>query len=351
MVTLRSYAVHPIPPSSLDLSAIADIVNPLPGSLRGSLNQPLDFTISLRSADPKSDPSLASIARISTGPITLTHPKITLSLSGSVLPIPHESVPLLSAFLSNFLSARPSPIRIELPEPFSWTVDTFFPAPKEKPKIIRNLQLQNVKMYPDPETGEILLASGTIVAVVDLPPGLEAVKLDIGRILPDVLIFDGPPTAEANLLVPLSSPFVSADLSIFKGGDKPREPFPPPPLPNPLPATAFARIRPRLWLDAVSHIGPDPADPNKNATLVTAEIKDVPLDILPERDAVFRRFIQKVVFKGQAVAGIKGDAAVGVLVEGLAITNGTDMELRGLPIQGVFTIKRAGASKVLDGKY
>ena len=80
---------------------------------------------------------------------------------------------------------------------------------------------------------------------------------------------------------------------------------------------------------------------------VTAEVKDVPLEVLPGRDGLLRGFISKVIFGGRegALGGVKGTAAVGVVVDGLAgVGGGGDddgeegeervFELRGLPFEG-----------------
>ncbi|KAG8998940.1 hypothetical protein FRB90_012185, partial [Tulasnella sp. 427] len=118
-----------------------------------------------------------------------------------------------------------------------------------------------------------------------------------------------------------------------------REPFPAPPLPTPLPPKAFARIRPPTWLDATNAPATDPQDPDKKIIVVAADMVDVPLDILPGRNDVFEQFVQKILWKGYAVAGVRGDAACGVGIDGISIINGTDMELRGLPVEAEFTAR------------
>ncbi|KIO21306.1 hypothetical protein M407DRAFT_29081 [Tulasnella calospora MUT 4182] len=352
MVTLANYTLSSNPNTSkLEVSALVDVVNPLPHSIHGAVQSPFEFTISLVAeaqipAPPPSNdttpaiPLSAPVARVFTDPIHFTHPNISLFLNGTILPIGKESLPLLSQFLSNYLTARPSPIEISTSAPLSLSIRTKFPAPKEKPKLIRTVKLDNVRIYPNPETGEDLLAAGIIRAYLELPPGLESLTLDVDRILPDVLVYDGPAPPRQG-----SSEFASlwqggsVDASIVATNDSGRVPFPAPPLPDPLPPKAFARIRPLHWLDAVNLPAPDPSDPNKTVLMVRAEMEDVPLDILPGRDAVFQQFVQKILWKGFAVAGVRGDAACGVGIEGISIGNGTDMELRGLPVEAQFTAK------------
>jgi len=202
--------------------------------------------------------------------------------------------------------------------------------------------MRDMRVYPDTKTGETLLAAGTIIVGIQLPLGLDSLKLDVGRLLPDVLVFDGRPSVKASNLGSEPSD-VTADIVLLG-----KEAFPPPPLPSPLPPTTFARIRPRYWLDSKSVVEPDRSSPGKTVTMVTAHLKDVPLEILPHRDAVFRGFIQKVIFKGSAVAGVRGNAAVGATIEGLALANGTEMELRNIPFEGAFTISRGGVKKVVE---
>lgn len=92
---------------------------------------------------------------------------------------------------------------------------------------------------------------------------------------------------------------------------------PPPPLPDPLPLRAFARIRPDVWLPATTHPidedsqrhwrwlpslpplgkgdGEDDGEQDGGwRGVVKANIHDVPLQVLPGRDALFRGFISKV---------------------------------------------------------
>lgn len=105
--------------------------------------------------------------------------------------------------------------------------------------------------------------SGTIYAEVFLPGELKGVAplVNVSKAWPDVILFDG-------------------------------EPAPAPP--NTLPANAFANIKPKEWLPAVTlpafnHTGPE----NEGQRIVRIDFADVPFKILPGRDAVFQKFVGK----------------------------------------------------------
>jgi hypothetical protein len=122
--------------------------------------------------------------------------------------------------------------------------------------------------------GTLFTASGTVYARVVLPQGMD-INLDVNRVLPDVLVFDGE--------VP----------SPFPGSKDENEDDPVPPLPDPLPERAFARIRPEKWLDSLSKVDEVPGKEGSTYT-VTAKIVDVPLQVLPGRQKAFSNFVSKV---------------------------------------------------------
>jgi hypothetical protein len=227
-------------------------------------------------------------------------------------------------------------------------------------------------------SGTTILANGAVHARIAFPEGMD-VNLFINRILPDVLIFDGPlPTTASHL--PASLPLTRAtstangmtDYHPDAATDDDDDVPPPPPLPSPLPPRAFARVRPGTWLPTLSAPTFPRRDWNEqgNMTLrITAWFSDVPLDVLPGREREFRSFVAKVIFgPGEgAVAGVQGVAAVGVKIDGLLIgqepdadadvwvageggkaegesedTKGAGMVLTGLPFQGSVRIGRKG---------
>jgi hypothetical protein len=184
-----------------------------------------------------------------------------------VLPIPPSSTPVLSGFIANYLRGQSSPIIISSPYFPSHLINANFPGPSTKPKLLRNVTIHNMKLVPK---GTTFMATGTVYARVVLPQGMN-ISMDVNRILPDVLVFDGD--------VPLRV--------VDKDGD------PAPPLPDPLPERAFARIRPDNWLDSLSQGDEVPGDEGSVYT-VTADLVDVPLQILSGREKAFRSFVGKV---------------------------------------------------------
>ena len=94
--------------------------------------------------------------------------------------------------------------------------------------------------------------------------------LDVYRVLPDVLIFDGE-VPEGALVVPP----------------------PATPLPDPLPERAFGHLRPEDWLPSIS--GPDVSEDGEGAAYaVSAKVVDLPLEVLPGRQKEFNHFVSKV---------------------------------------------------------
>jgi hypothetical protein len=152
-------------------------------------------------------------------------------------------------------------------------------------------------------SGEELTASGTLEASFVLPNELSglAPKLDVRKIWPDALIFDGPPPfTGADSREEIQNPSLSRLSEECSIGF--RSPRAPPPLPSPLPPRAFARIRPTDWLE--SHMLPDSnhthdfvgddAVTETKPRWVTAKIQDAPVEVLPGREAQFQAFLTKV---------------------------------------------------------
>ncbi|KAJ7716304.1 hypothetical protein B0H16DRAFT_1898438 [Mycena metata] len=318
LITLQSFNVHSSP-NSLNLVACATLPDPAPTSF--NLTSPsLPFIIAL----PDGDAAPHSIASVSTAPFTLTHPNITLSITGTVLPIPAAASPLLSTFLTRYLSGLPNPILLSTPHIPDLVVDLDFPAPSPRPQILRNVTIRDMAIRPH---GATFTASGTVYARVVLPPGMD-VGLHVGRVLPDVLVFDGPVPEGAEFLPPAKT----------QKGDPTS-----PPIPDPLPAHAFGRIRPEDWL--VSQSGPVPSEDGEGAAFaVTAKIVDVPLEVLPGRQKEFSNFVSKVIFGTDgALAGLLGVASVAVDVFGLHEGDGhNEMELSGLPFRGSVLVGKKG---------
>ncbi|KAJ7118452.1 hypothetical protein C8R43DRAFT_1077421 [Mycena crocata] len=312
LITLQSFNLYS-ESNSLALTACATFPDPAPTTF--NLTSPsLPFTISLPSVDNEAVP----VASVSTAPFTLTHPNITLDISGAVLPILAISSSLLSSFVTRYLSGLANPILVSTTLIPGLAVDLEFPAPNPRPQILRNVTIHDMVIRP---AASSFTASGTVYARVVLPPGMQ-VGLHVGRVLPDVLVFDGE--------VPTSAIYA------------PRWSWDPPPpgspqLPDPLPEHAFGHIRPDDWL--TSYSGPVPSEDGEGAAFaVTAKIVDVPLEVLPGRQKEFSNFVSKVIFGSDgAVAGILGVAGVAVDVFGLPFPGDdgeSEIELNGLPFRG-----------------
>lgn len=308
----------------------------------------LPFTVSL-----PSNGSLAPVANVTTAPITLTYPNVSLSISGTVLPIPPTAQAALSHFISLYLQAQDNPIVITSPYLPTLAFPTFFPAPYPKPQVLRNVTIRNMVVRYSPDGKGGMLASGTVFGRAVLPKGIR-VGLDVKRIFPDVLVFDGevPEDDEdseddgsedeamqskphiphiPHPHIPLISifpslprpslpsvphhslPSIPSSLPSALPSNLPRPHFPfpalpighkpphshspppppSPPLPTPLPPRAFAHIRPDDWLVATS-TPVDGGEDEGTAVEVEAKIVDVPLEVLPGREREFSGFARKV---------------------------------------------------------
>lgn len=125
-----------------------------------------------------------------------------------------------------------------------------------------------------------MLASGLVFATAVLPKGMN-VAMDVSRVFPELLVFDGavPPEDKANS---------------FEDHEGDEDGMPDPmPIPDPLPERAFAHIRPGEWLDALS-VPIDPPNDGGSTVAVSAKIVDVPLEVLPGRQRQFSSFVSKV---------------------------------------------------------
>lgn len=274
-LTLTSFSVQS---SDEHLSVVAEatLPNPLPSELSAT-SPALPFTISLGTS-----PNFVSVASVTSAPIYLTHPNITLSVSGSILPIPSSASHILSEFLSRFLTAQDNPISISTPILPNLTLGAVFPAPHPRPQILRNVSIHDMKVRP---RGSGVVTSGTVFVRVYLPKGMH-IKMDIFKVLPDVLVFDGEvPGDVPDVLWSWPWP-IGRNEGGGGGGDH---------LPDPLPERAFGRIQPQDWLPSLS-VEDDQPEAEGSVYVVTARIVDVPLEILPGRQKVFSSFVKKVSY-------------------------------------------------------
>lgn len=373
LVQLKSYGFNTT--SALTISALASIPNILPG-VNTTIPFSLPFSIWLPSTN---DTAESKMAEVVTEPLRLGGNRTNLELAiHGVVEADLKSddgnsdgddgdddgngdegrrprtPSALSHFLQNYLHGKSNPIIVRglstIPHfahilnssPPNWLLSTLptlslplsFPGPQPPPKIIESVTIERMRIA---ESGGKMIASGVVIAEIELPKGMAGVKLDVRGVKPDILVFDGPPDTdsdgdgdEANSDM-YKYKLDLDDIAITEDG----ETYPP---------RAFGHIHPDSYLPATASPSPDPFHPHR--LIVRSPFTDIPLDILPERDGVLRSFVAKVVFKGGAVAGIKGTA--GVLVE----LGGIDGRVRlgGLPVQGEVWVGRQRGRRGLPGR-
>ncbi|KAH9921816.1 uncharacterized protein B0H18DRAFT_1020320 [Fomitopsis serialis] len=321
---------------TLTISANAIITNPIQSSLNATVPS-LPFIVYL---PPNGTSPPVPLAHVQSPPFAFSYGNISLALTGVVLPLPRNASGALSDFLGAYVSAHDADILLETTLLPDVRVPTRFPAPHPPPQILHDVKIKDMKVKP---VGQGMVASGTVLARVVLPPGIE-VGIDVVRVFPDVLVYDGE-VPEGGARVERRPDFKVLNFPVDDGD---RDVPPQPPLPDPLPERAFAHIRPDDWLPALSV--PGEQGPGEGTVVnVTAEIVEVPLEVLPGREREFSNFVSKVVFGTQgALAGLQGEAAVAVHVNGLPFENGRDgeMQLTGLPFKGNV---RIGKRSMLDG--
>ncbi|KAF9778847.1 hypothetical protein BJ322DRAFT_1089959 [Thelephora terrestris] len=314
LVTLKKFHIF----SDLDrllVNASATFSTPLPSSIELTIPL-LPLTISVPRHQNGTSADHFPIVYAETDPLTLTHPNTTIYVRGHAVALANDSFPSLSGFLTSYLSGEPPRILFSTPLLPDLILATVFPAPDPRPQVLRNITIKDMKMRPS--NSDTMLAGGTIFANIVLPKGMD-VSLLVDAVYPQLLIYDGP--------VPESIRTVDL-LSESENDDLPD----PMPLPDPLPLNAFARIRPREWLQSASvQLGHGSGEGSVFA--VSAKFVDVPLEVLPGRQREFRNFVGKVIFGGSngALAGISGIAAVQIQAVGLG---DNEVQLEGLPFCG-----------------
>lgn len=317
--------------SQLRVSALASARNPFQ-SLQADFPLELGFGVYLPSSaqgNPKEE-ELVKIADVVTMPIRLRgQDTLRIHIEGVVTSDSDAAGgndDALSGFLHNYLEGRDNNVTIRgLPDfpsaaspdseggqhmPPEWLHQMLpdihavvaFPAPQPPPKLIESVTIEQMKIS---ESAGKLRASGVVLVHARLPPDLADIKVDINGVKPDILVFDGEATPSGEPVDPAVPPY---------------------------PAKAFGRIHPDDYLVAISEL--DPTSPG--LLVVRAPIHDVPIDILQGRDKVLSDFVGKIVFKGSAVAGIVGNAAVRLHVVGMD----RPFEVDRLPVRGVVNVGR-----------
>ncbi|CED82775.1 hypothetical protein [Phaffia rhodozyma] len=266
--------------------------------------------------------------------------RIAMNASGEIVadPKPADGSPsALSRFIQAYLINEPyslllRPLRSPgVPKPI-WDVvaalpPLVMPIPKmdEPLKLMRSVRIEGMKINP---TGKIVLATGTVKTEIFVPGVLGDVDdgLDVQGVLPEVLIFNGPvpddddddddDNAQA-FSTWGADKYIRSDQARTLAGDRP--------LPDPLPKGVFGRLLPDDHLPSTSE--KHPTEPR--VLIVTSPFKDAPVEILDS--AQLRSFVAKLIFKGGALAGVKGTCDCRTLIKGL----GSDVvEINGIPFQG-----------------
>lgn len=305
LVTLHEYALSNNA-GGIKIAATASVPNP---SLR-SVPFALPFAILVEGT---------IMAQVVARASRVTTSTIEIQLSGDVSTLANSEP--LNNLLQHYLRGEGSPITVrghgamphgyehsDIPPPWvlktlpSLSVDLEFPGPNPKPEIVKQVTIEGMKIG---EANGQMIASGTVVADVELPRGLEQIHINVTAIKPDVMVSDG----------------VEDD----QGGDE-YDPENPPP-------KAFGRISPDVFLNSTTEPGTDPNRPD--ILIVRAPFTDLALDVLPGRDGILRGFVSKVVFKGGAMAGIGGVADIEA-----DLFSGGLLQVGGLPVHGEFWVKR-----------
>jgi hypothetical protein len=237
---------------------------------------------------------------------------VTIAITGSLLPLRDGAS--FSAFLSDYLGGKAHRLSLATPLYPSFSAPAEFPAPHPKPQVLREVAMRD--MHARLLSNGQMVASGSVYTKIVLPKGIN-IGMDVRKVLPDVLIFDGPVPAGAGLdaaTLPWpgrrkhrpqpgeTPPPKGSDGKRGNGGkgtepDDEDPPLPDPiPLPDPLPPRAFGHILPDDWLDAQSVPLDDDEqeDGQGTAIAVTSHFTDVPLQVLPGREREFRDFVSKV---------------------------------------------------------
>ena len=247
------------------LNARASIIDPAPPGFEMTIPT-LPFVVSLPASAPD---TYFPVVSTEVQSFSLAHPNVTLLISGRVLPLPSTAIEAISSFVSRYLSLQRNPISISSPLLPSLVINTEFPSPVTKPKVLRDVTIRNMKVKP---YGTDLLASGEVFGLIVLPKGVNF-QMDVKRIMADILVFDGDVDEES-----LSSLGALGNIP-----SRPSEPYPP---------GAFGHIQPEDWLDAQSVY--DGADEEGSIFSVSALIVDVPIQVLPGREKEFSNFVSKV---------------------------------------------------------
>jgi hypothetical protein len=278
LVTLKAFRVFS-GSDRLLVDASATFTPPLPSSIELTVPS-LPLEISLPHQQNDTSVCCASpIVHLETDPLTLTHPNTTIHVHGHSAPLARDSLPPLSSFLVSYLNGESPGLCLSIPVLPGFTLNTVFPAPDPRPQVLQDVIIKDMKIRP--LTSNTMLASGTVLAKIVLPKGVD-VLLNVDTVYPQLLVYDGPVPNGGLTRTERTTPDIGND-----GLPKPM------PLPDPLPADVFAHIRPEEWI--VSRSVPLGHESEQGSVFaVSAKMVDIPLRVLPGKQKEFSNFVRKV---------------------------------------------------------
>ena len=152
---------------TLTISANATLINPIETSMNATIPS-LPFVVYL---PPNGTAPPVPLAHVQSPPFALTYGNTTLGLTGVVLPLPRNASQALSEFLGAYVSVRDADILLETTLLPGVRIPTKFPAPHPAPQILRDVKIKDMKVKP---VGQGMVASGTVLARIVLPPGSKS---------------------------------------------------------------------------------------------------------------------------------------------------------------------------------
>lgn len=304
LVDLRTYNVST--DDGLRITARAAVPNPgLPADIGEKLDFGVPFDVELEKI-----PVAQGVATLSG--VSRTH--IFVSVNGLGTNLTGKAEKPLSRFLQRFMKGLPNSVTVHgqaeadpglprtKPAPTYLAqrlsdveANLTFPGPDPVPELVKSMSIEDMSIEQAEDGG--MAASGIMVAILEMPKGLEGVKLNVTGVRPDVLIYDGETTPQ-----------------------DPYDPTHPPP-------RAFSRISTQEFLNATTTAGDDGA-------VVRAPFKHLPLRVLEGHESVFQSFIRKIILQRGALAGIDG------IADARASLPIGEMDVAGLPVNGSMWIGR-----------
>ncbi|EGG10435.1 uncharacterized protein MELLADRAFT_115407 [Melampsora larici-populina 98AG31] len=271
----------------------------------------------------------------------------------------HAAYPQTQLILGDNDDDNKDPLPSNSPPPFLESLlaplDVLLPFPgTTETQILQNITIKDMSFSL---SGTTMICSGLVHGVLALPAEMSGLSdmLNITEIFPEVIVFDGDLPSDEDHLIEggleeiTSRPILFFDQQINRlfsskrylikrneGKVVNQKDDKGPPTPEPYPTNAFAKLVPPNYIPSQLIQEPSPDNPTKNLTILIAELKDVPLTILPGQGDVFRRYAAKWLFnRGQEglKTSVRGESDARAIINGFGSIN-----LTGLPVQGTFFV-------------